>query len=231
MTKRPEKKSETIEVRVSYSEKQAFKEACEAAGTTASSSIRSYIARVLTPESPWNTPLVRSVLAIGVLVFAAGVVASFTRAPEPVDKLSNPFMAMLDRNGDGVVSAADQDLMDMEEAESWFLLKEKADQNKDGQLTRDELENQARVVVEFSAPINWDEHNPENGNVFMIPPGAFNLDQIIKDQQLDKKMSPENLETFKRFVTAVQAMDSAASATGASQADAPILAIDPSDPD
>ena len=41
--KRPEKKSETLEVRLPHSKKEAFKEACERDGITASHAMRSFI--------------------------------------------------------------------------------------------------------------------------------------------------------------------------------------------
>lgn len=107
--KRPEKKSESLEIRLPYSQKQAFMEACRERGVTASDVLRSFIADDLESqaappqeERTWsmtlkNNPLKTAASLAGAALAAAtfGTGASFA---------DDEVFSAYDKNSDGVIS-------------------------------------------------------------------------------------------------------------------------------
>lgn len=106
--KRPEKKSESLEIRLPYSQKLAFMEACREDGTTASDTLRRLIADELErkarpePQRSWtmtirNNPLRIAAGFAGTALAAATFGAGISMADDEV------FDAF-DRNGDGAIT-------------------------------------------------------------------------------------------------------------------------------
>lgn len=93
------KKSETIEVRLPFATKRAFAERCRAEGITVSEAVRGFVDGRLRRTSRPLVPL--AVLA------ALGAVAAVSTMAWPPDFTAG-FDA-LDRNGDGVLTAAEVD--------------------------------------------------------------------------------------------------------------------------
>lgn len=109
--KRPEKKSESLEIRLPYSQKQAFMEACRERGVTASDTLRQFIAADLEAQTAppgsrtWaarvrNNPFRTAAGAAGAALAAAalGTAPGFAS-----DEVFNRF----DGNTDGIVSYAE----------------------------------------------------------------------------------------------------------------------------
>lgn len=106
--KRPEKKSESLEIRLPYSQKQAFMEACRERGVTASDVLRAFIAddlersaRAREPRS-WtmtfrNNPLKTAAGLAGTTLAAATFGTGISLADDEI------FDAY-DRNGDGAIT-------------------------------------------------------------------------------------------------------------------------------
>lgn len=100
--KRREKKSETVEIRLPYSQKQDFMAACRAQGTTASDAIRDFIAEYVerTHGHDGNVVALRQMPRKSALI-AAGVGAGallLGAVPAAADTVD------VDANQDGVVS-------------------------------------------------------------------------------------------------------------------------------
>ncbi len=215
---RREKKSETIEVRVSHSEKQAFMEVCEAEGTTASSSIRSYIDRVLNPTTNkdhldrWFAG--SQVLLLLVLIF---LVARAFLAPKTVEQALpvDPFIMFLDQNKDGVVSADDRELIDPTERQSFDLLMGLGDTDGDGTLSGAEVAGLMRLVVQFRGPLSGVDADVNLSNVlrittaseqvFVLPQSISEgeIDAMIRDKGLHATLSAAELDRLKRIITAL----------------------------
>lgn len=100
---RPPKKSETLEIRLSHEDKQAFMARCRAEGVTASEVLRSLI------ETPVARPK-RSVKPWQALVAAlAGLLIGAVAAPSIAQALpgSRAAFDQMDTNRDGVISFAE----------------------------------------------------------------------------------------------------------------------------
>ncbi|MEM9840480.1 MAG: hypothetical protein AAF830_15175 [Pseudomonadota bacterium] len=109
--KRPEKKSESLEIRLPYSQKQAFMEACRERGVTASDTLRQFIAADLDAQDAppgsktWtarvrNNPFKTAAGAAGAALAAAALGASPSFADDQV-------FDRFDGNADGIVSYAE----------------------------------------------------------------------------------------------------------------------------
>ncbi|NRA29659.1 MAG: hypothetical protein HRU11_05290 [Parvularculaceae bacterium] len=111
MTKRREKKSESLEIRLPYSQKQAFMEACRERGVTASDTLRQFIADDLdgltqdTAEPVWSMTLKNNPFktAAGVAATALAAAALGTSASVAEDDVFGRF----DANSDNKVSYAE----------------------------------------------------------------------------------------------------------------------------
>jgi|GEM_PF-4518296 len=149
---RPEKKSETLEVRLPHSKKEAFKAACEEEGITASHAVRTFIDAYLKRSRRvklkqiaeditmklFRNPL-KTTGALGATLTAAIL---FGTSPSMADTDS---FALLDTNSDGVLSQADSQLV------SDFLTSEEAKlASNTGQLTRAQWESLNATVVQIA---------------------------------------------------------------------------------
>ena len=151
MNKRAEKKSETIEVRVTHSEKLAFMDACQRAGVTASHAIRDFIAQSLEPRRRWKTGLI-SLTCIGVaaLAGAAFYVGNQAQPHTPVNG-TDFILAHLDHNGDGVLSSLDETHADTLGGDQLSWLVDAGDHNGDGKVDRSELEALTKFTIQVEA--------------------------------------------------------------------------------
>ena len=104
--KRPLKKDETVEVRLSYAAKTAFMARCQAEGRTASEAIRRFI------DAELNQTAARRSIPTGWRQLAAAALAGLALGAVAVPALAQSRSAApsraafdrLDRNHDGVVS-------------------------------------------------------------------------------------------------------------------------------
>lgn len=109
--RRQPKKTETLEIRLSHEEKQAFMARCRTEGLTASEAVRSLIAGRVSRSAKRRTGLGWTVAAALGAGLAAGAVAapslaqSASRAVHATDEPA--AFARLDRNGDGAISFAE----------------------------------------------------------------------------------------------------------------------------
>ena len=109
--KRPEKKSESLEIRLPHSQKHAFMEACRARGVTASDALRSFIEDDLAAQARQKQPRTWTMTirnnpfktAAGMAGAALAVATFGTGASIADDEVFSRF----DRNGDGLVTYAE----------------------------------------------------------------------------------------------------------------------------
>ncbi len=162
MSKRPEKKSETIEVRVSYSEKLAFMKACQQAGTTASQTIRSYIGDFLNAgidKSKIDLKARLSILAgvaglavicaiVAVTVFDQSDAGALTNK-RPAISARHQLVQYFDQNKDGFISADDADGLEGMRAETLIEMIALGDKNMDAKLDDSEFAFLAKFVLEM----------------------------------------------------------------------------------
>lgn len=158
---RIEKKTETLEVRLPHTKKEAFKEACEAEGITASHAVRTFIdaylkqsrrVKLKTISQEITMKLFRNPLktaaAIGTSLTAAVLFAASPSVADP------DTFALMDKNGDGFITNADiqndSDTLDPALAH--------ADSNKDGKLDRAEFATLNTVHLEMGAGVALGEN-------------------------------------------------------------------------
>ena len=150
--KRAEKKSETLEVRLPHSKKEAFKAACEEEGITASHAVRTFIDAYL--KRSRRVKLKRIAEDITMKLFrnplktagiaGTGLIAAFLFGASPSLAEDDSF-DLLDANADGILSQADSKLV------ADFLTSEEASQaSTNGRLTRTQWETINATVVEIA---------------------------------------------------------------------------------
>lgn len=200
---RPEKKSETIEVRVSYTEKLAFMEACRNAGTTASHAIRDYIGGVLQPN---NSEANKTRLVIGLgLVLTASLTAVgvflFQREARPATT-GERVVRYFDQNGDGTITAADAENTANKETIDWLL--ETGDQNSNGRIEASEVDNLAQVMIE----VRGDHPERADGageQVIVIPPNLTPKERqaFLKRAGIPSYVGTEDQAKLARLIDAL----------------------------
>lgn len=141
MVTKSEKKSETIEVRMGYSQKRSFMDACKRNGKNASNVIRDYVDAYVAPKPGPNglSVLKKWVLVpVGFLTLLTVTVGlglgSLTFSPET----SASLFTSLDTNADGVISQADIHEGNVATV-SQFL--QWADADADGEISKDEFKS------------------------------------------------------------------------------------------
>lgn len=206
MTKRPEKKSETIEVRVSYSEKLAFMDACKKAGTTASHAIRDYMNDFLSPEGVRTTKKRHLTLTIGALSFVAiitALVLSVPTAQQPTT--SEQVLAYFDRNHDGYISAVDIENADAGDQKSIQSLLDIMDDNLDGRVDTNEMEALANITIELRSAQREKVNGGGHRRVLIIPD---NLSEAERQQYLariesNSSLSADEQQRLRRIIDAL----------------------------
>jgi hypothetical protein len=107
--KRPEKKSESLEIRLPFSQKQAFMEACRERGVTASDVLRQFIADDLaarSAEKPRERPWVMTLRSHRLKAAASAAASAMAAAifGSSVSFADNPAFDRFDKDDDGLVS-------------------------------------------------------------------------------------------------------------------------------
>lgn len=157
MTERDEKKSESLEVRLPYSQKIAFMDACREEGITASEALRAGIDEFLASREGQSqqSNQFRDVVTLmktnpkktaGSLMALSLGAALFTAMPSAAQ---DELFVQYDKNKDGVLTVG-------EISENDGKVFEVLDKNGDGQITADEFEREAEVTQTMDA-IEQDE--------------------------------------------------------------------------
>ncbi len=146
MSKRVEKKSETLEVRLSYSQKKALMEACEQKGISASEAVRGQIEGWLQTSDPspkFNTlgatlSMLKQHKTKLLSSVASGVAALSLAFALPSTADGSNFVSY-DRNGDGVLTAGE---ISPNDSKVIAML----DKDGSGTITADEFQETAEVT-------------------------------------------------------------------------------------
>jgi hypothetical protein len=106
---RPDKKSESLEIRIPYATKAAFMERCRAEGTSASQTLREFIEAHLTGSTA--TPRAQMARPRRWIRVGAGAAAALGLAATAVPSLARPLeraeFERLDRDRDGALVSAE----------------------------------------------------------------------------------------------------------------------------
>lgn len=206
--KRPEKKSETIEVRVSYTEKLAFMEACRQAGTTASHAIRDYIGDFQTPGGGKKnaTKIAASLIFAALLLLAVGSLYLSQRALDPATT-GERVVRYFDQDGDGILTTADAENSEGAETIQWLLTT--ADQNADGRIDSEEINALADVLIELRGTHPDGMPAGASEQIIIIPPGLTPLEQqaFLEKAGFTKAVSLENQARLQRLIDALAVPD------------------------
>ena len=212
-----EKKSETIEVRVSYTEKLAFMEACRQAGTTASHAIRDYIGDVLSPGGGKNTNTrLVAVAGLTAVIGLALAAAYFSLRDQAPPTTGERVVRYFDGNADGLLTSADANNAANAETVNWLLAT--ADQNGDDRVGAEEINALADVVIELrsSQPAGNEMggHSGSDEKIIIIPP---NLTPSERQALLDQSatgvpLSAEDQARLERLLDALRASSAKAEA-------------------
>ncbi|UTW58350.1 hypothetical protein KFE96_16240 [Kordiimonas sp. SCSIO 12603] len=192
---RREKKSESLEIRLEYSKKTSFMEACKARGQTASDVLRGSIEEYITgPENRF--PVSTKSLSIAALLAAGISLAAFYE--QPASEPAQMLLSALDTNADAYLTATDaRD----ESRKALFMLLENADQNVNGRVTAQELD-----TLNLKS-IRLEDSSGEMKPVFLnLERKDFSEDRIV--EELAKAGMPEKArETLSRKLVAMVAED------------------------
>lgn len=173
-SKRTEKKSETLEVRLPHSKKEAFKAACEEEGITASHAVRTFIDAYLKRSARVKLKQITEDITMKLFrnplktagVTSAGIAAAILFSASP-SMAEDDVFTQLDKNADGFLTADETDLLEPRPAQP--LPKAladagvtagsrvdytKADANKDGKFSREEFATLNSVSFEFDGIVN-----------------------------------------------------------------------------
>ena len=220
---RTEKKSETIEVRVSYSEKLAFMEACKQAGTTASHAIRDYIGEFLNPGS--ERPLHRSPFAvvgvISALLILLFVVFIGQRTPVPPSTTQRVFNHF-DRDGDGFLTQADSEGASLQTGDTVLWLMKTADKNADSRVDISELGALTEIMVEVQAS-NEGARKSGQERILVVPPDLTPAEQraFLEQSGAGEHLSAEERTRLLRILNAIAEVNRADDLEGAGDKAAP----------
>jgi len=142
-----EKKSETLEVRMAYSQKRAFKSACEHSGTTASVMVRSLVDMHLAGNRLLAKPkILARVMVTGAtaLIVAIGAVATIVH----LNKVQSQklLFSLLDTNRDGEIRV---DYTEPRLDKKLVEILRQVDGDGDGRVTH------AEISASTSAPLEY----------------------------------------------------------------------------
>ncbi|MAP95716.1 MAG: hypothetical protein CMK07_12270 [Ponticaulis sp.] len=142
---RDEKKSETLEVRLPYSQKIAFMDACKEEGITASEALRAGIDEFLETRSRQSqhshamkdvvTLMTRKKKTVGSLLALSLSAVAFTALPSAA---ADELFVQFDKNKDGVLTAGE---ISKNDGKVFDVL----DKNGDGEISPDEFKREGQV--------------------------------------------------------------------------------------
>lgn len=178
-----EKKSETLEVRLPHSKKEAFKAACEDEGITASHAVRTFIDAYLKRSRRAKLKHIAQDITMKLFrnpiktsgILGTGLIAAFMFGASPSMAEDDAF-TYLDKNGDGVITADDSELTaslfadtpeDAQENMTATGLKA-ADTNGDGRITREEFASVNAFIAKLDKESSIATQGQEVDTVFMI---------------------------------------------------------------
>ena len=201
--KRAEKKSETLEVRLPHSKKEAFKAACEEEGITASHAVRTFIDAYL--KRSRRVKLKRIAEEITMKLFrnpikaagiaGTGIIAAILFSASPSAAEDDPF-AYLDQNGDGFISAEDSDFV----AEMFSgrdgpgLNLKSADTNGDNRLNREEFSSLDTFLATVDTPVKI-EGGPDVKTLYLIAPETGGPSDLgVSAEAIQKALESGNIE-------------------------------------
>ena len=201
--KRAEKKSETLEVRLPHSKKEAFKAACEEEGITASHAVRTFIDAYL--KRSRRVKLKRIAEDITMKLFrnpikaagiaGTGIIAAILFSASPSVAEDDPF-AYLDQNGDGFISAEDSEFvaeMFSDRGGSGINLKS-ADTNGDNRLNREEFSSLNTVLANVDTPVQI-EGGSDVETIFLIAPQTGGPSDLgVSTEALQEALESGNIE-------------------------------------
>ena len=178
MKRQPEKKSESLEVRLSYSQKQALIEACQAKGITASEAVReqieAWVSESSSPSQPfnplgatWTMVKQNSKKTLATLVALSTGTALFAALPSAAE---DELFTAYDRDGNGVLTAGE--ISDNDETVFKLL-----DKNSDGKISPDEFQRKG----EFSQVFDTIEVNDDGEKVRRIAIERTEIELIDAD--------------------------------------------------
>ena len=215
--KRAEKKSETLEVRLPHSKKEAFKAACEEEGITASHAVRTFIDAYL--KRSRRVKLKRIAEDITMKLFrnpikaagiaGTGLIAAILFSASPSAAEDDPF-AYLDQNGDGFISAEDSEFvaeMFSGSGHSGTNLKS-ADINGDNRLNREEFSSFDTFLATVDTPVKI-EGGPDVKTMFLIAPQTGGPSDLgVSAEAIQKALKSGNIEfsdsTKERIIIQVE---------------------------
>ncbi|MEM9232725.1 MAG: hypothetical protein AAGA69_00625 [Pseudomonadota bacterium] len=208
---RREKKSESLEVRLSHNQKKDFMEICKERGTTASDAVRGFISGVIEDarrtETEKKAPArlkelsmtlrnnPRKALTAGAGAF--GAFALFAATPSVAD--DNVF-ERLDQNGDGLVTLDEISPAGSEGHEAAQEMFAALDRDDDGTLTSDEFLSSSGCIV--SRTDKAEKKNGEGSRTISIKMTAYDLSDpemtnisiMTGDVTLDADASEEDIK-------------------------------------
>ncbi|WND01900.1 hypothetical protein QGN29_10085 [Temperatibacter marinus] len=208
MAKRPEKKSETIEVRVSHSEKSAFMEASKKAGITASESIRTHISHSLDEKKMNRRKRLPFFLCLSGLT-ALLLAYYLYRLPVNDKPLSNAqkVFTYFDQNKDGLLSIKDLKNIPAEENQALSWLINAADANQDGLLSPTEFTGYSTILIELNQSKAHSDYAPSTRKekVIIIPPHLSPEERkaFLEKYSKDAALKAETLEKLQKLLNAI----------------------------
>ena len=152
-----EKKSETLEIRLSYAKKNAFMAQCAKDNETASHVLRRFIetyvvrAHDKTSKKPLFSAVQSDRLKLAFLALIMVVGTSVTKPNTPHSPEHNIIFSRMDTNQDGYLTASDAK---NETRSALFALLEHTDKNDDGKLSTQEIDQLPIVSMKQYAGID-----------------------------------------------------------------------------
>ena len=214
--KKPEKKSETIEVRVSYTEKLAFMEACKQAGTTASHAIRGYISDVLSPATGHSISK-RNMAIIGLFtcLIGASVAMISLSQKDTVLTTGDRVVRYFDQNTNGFIDTADIKVSDPTSAQTINWLIATADTNDDNRIDGNEIQALANITVKLRGKHSQESggmpHSRTGESVVIIPPSlsADERKTYLKNANFQKHLSVDDHVRILKLIDILTANNTA----------------------
>ncbi|GHF11091.1 hypothetical protein GCM10017044_00990 [Kordiimonas sediminis] len=212
MKKQAEKKSETIEVRVSHSEKTAFMDACQAAGVTASHAIRDFISASLDPKQQRPKYLFPVVGILGVIFGAALLMWGYqTKQVPQLTPVSQLVMQHFDKNGDQYLSVSDLEGTKPSDEPSLTWLIDRGDKNGDRMLDQNELDAITRFSVQMQAEpdkLARNAHSTLPEQKIVLIPSDLSAEEraaYMKEHGLSQDLSPDEMAQLEQILGALAA--------------------------
>ena len=204
---RPEKKSETIEVRVSYTEKLAFMDACKQAGITASQAIRGYISDFQNPDAARRKKARNRALVGAFVAFAAlsGSYLWWSGANRPITP-GERVVRYFDADGNGILNASDTETLDQTTADTIDWLIKTVDTDGSASVDANEIDDITNITLEFRGQHDIGNEDSDE-RVLIVPPGMSEAErsEFLKQTAIDRHIAPDDMARLTRMIEALLA--------------------------